>query len=54
MLWNIFQTQEPEVKKKRKTVKQDDGEGFKKLKVDARGLKLNTADGVEVLHLLVN
>ncbi|XP_056628224.1 protein RRP5 homolog [Triplophysa dalaica] len=49
---NLFQTQEPEVKKKRKTVKQDEGENFKKLKVDTRGLKLNTADCVEVLHLL--
>ncbi|KAI7811133.1 protein RRP5 homolog [Triplophysa rosa] len=49
---NLFQTQEPVVKKKRKTVKQDDGENFKKHKVDDRGLKLNTADGVEILHFL--
>lgn len=48
---NLFQAHEPEIKKKRKTVKQDDGEYFKKQKVNVGGLKLNTAAGVEILHL---
>ncbi|XP_065151454.2 protein RRP5 homolog [Paramisgurnus dabryanus] len=48
---NLFQSHEPEVKKKRKTAKHDDGKDVKRQKVDAGGLILNTATSVEILHL---
>ncbi|XP_051559208.1 protein RRP5 homolog [Myxocyprinus asiaticus] len=48
---NLFETREPEVKKKRKTVKQDEWKQVENQKGDGGDLKLNTATRVEILHL---
>ncbi|KAL7845723.1 hypothetical protein AOLI_G00239150 [Acnodon oligacanthus] len=49
---NLFETQEPAVKKKRTgPKKQEDGKAAKKHKSEGGGLKLNTLTNVDILHL---
>ncbi|XP_036412886.1 protein RRP5 homolog isoform X2 [Colossoma macropomum] len=49
---NLFETQEPAVKKKRTGAnKQEDGKAAKKQKREGGGLKLNTLTNVDILHL---